>query len=144
MKQSSLGSFFMIKRSATASNDILPPSKKIKGDIKPSPSPSFSSSPSPSPSVSTTSSKKPEKEKEINNKKLDQLKEEEEEEQVFTPPIPSSPPQNTNSVTFNDDSGEDTEEDEEAQEHGIFIYNITKNKPMFSLLYFLRKTIQFS
>lgn len=103
MKQASLSSFF-IKRSATASNDLLPPTKKIKGDINPSPSPSPSS---------TTPSKK--------DKELKKI--EEEEEAVSTPPIPSSPPQHHHQVKFSDsDSGQETEEDEDAQEHGLLIY----------------------
>lgn len=102
MKQASLSSFF-IKRSATASNDLLPPTKKIKGDINPS----------PSPSSTTTPSKK--------DKELKKI--EEEEEAVSTPPIPSSPPQHHHQVKFSDsDSGQETEEDEDAQEHGLLIY----------------------
>lgn len=94
MKQAAISSFF--KRSATASDDILLPSrKKIKSD-------------EPASKPITPSALKSEERK----NKIDIIKEEDEE--VATPPIPHAPP----SPNFSDDEGGDTEEDEELQEQG--------------------------
>jgi hypothetical protein len=90
MKQASIGSFF--KRSATASDELLRPAKKIKS----------------APHAPTTPSKKEQKE-------VAAIKEEDEED-AATPPIPQSPP--SPKVKFSNDDGGDTEEDEDLQEQG--------------------------